>query len=251
MRVLIVEDEVPAQIQLERLINIHYPHFEVVEKIPPIKGCVSWLRDNKADLIFMDVELSDGLCYEIFKQTKVMAPVVIVTAYDNYAIEAFKVNSVDYLLKPVGRDDFVEAVERALKRNVPLASLDVKAIRELFQPQTEYKERFTIKLGDKIIVLNVGDIAYFYSLEKSTYMTTYEGIKHLSDLTLDTIEEQIDPKYFFRLSRGCIAHIDAIKSIVKYSNSRLKVSLLPELNEVILVSRVRASQFLNWLEGRH
>jgi len=250
MKVLIVEDEVPAQIQLERLISAHYPHFEVVGKVTSIKATVDWLRDHSADLIFMDVELSDGLCYEIFKQTMVQTPVIIVTAYDHYAVEAFKINSVDYLLKPVHRDDFIEAVKRALKRNAPLASLDVAALKKIFQPQSGYKERFTVKLGNMIIVLNVSDIAYFCAEEKSTFIVTCNGKRHLSDLTLDTIEEQIDPKQFFRLSRGCIAHIDAIRSIVKTSNSRLKISLQPACDESVLVSRVRVPLFLDWLEGR-
>ena len=250
MKVLIVEDEVPAQIQLERLINAHYPHFEVIGKVTSIKATVDWLRDHSADLIFMDVELSDGLCYEIFKQTTVQTPVVIVTAYDRYAVEAFKVNSVDYLLKPVHRDDFIEAVERALKRNAPLASWDVTALKKIFQPQSGFRERFTIKLGDRIIVLNISDIAYFCAEEKSTFIVTCEAKKYLSDLTLDTIEEQLDPKQFFRLSRGCITHIDAIGSIVKHANSRLKITLQPDYHEAILVSRVRTPLFLDWLEGR-
>ena len=250
MKILIVEDEIPAQIQLERLISAHYPHFEVVGKAASIKATVEWLGKHTADLIFMDVELSDGLCFEVFRQTAVEAPVIIVTAYDNYAVKAFKVNSIDYLLKPVHKDDFMEAVEKALKRNTPLASLDIMTLKQILLPEVAYKERFTVKLGDKIIVLNVSDIAYFYAEDKSTFIITRETKKYLSDLSLDAIEELLDPKSFFRLTRGCIAHINAIQSIVKYSGSRLKISLQPPYDEAILVSRVRIPLFLDWLEGR-
>ncbi|MCL2098092.1 MAG: LytTR family DNA-binding domain-containing protein [Bacteroidales bacterium] len=250
MKVFIVEDEIPAQIQLERLITTHYPHFEITGKATSIKATVDWLNKHTADLIFMDVELSDGLCFEIFKQTTVKSPVIIVTAYDNYAVKAFKINSIDYLLKPVHKNDFVDAVEKVLKRNAPLSSLDVTALKQILQPKIAYKERFTIKLGDRIIVLNVNDIAYFCAEDKSTFIITCENKKYLSDLSLDSIEELLDPKLFFRLTRGCIANINAIQSIVKYSGSRLKISLQPAYNEAILVSRVRIPLFLEWLEGR-
>jgi DNA-binding LytR/AlgR family response regulator len=249
MKVLIVEDEIPAQVQLERLISAHYPHFEVAGKTTSIKATVDWLNRHTADLIFMDVELSDGLCFEIFRQTTVKTPVIIVTAYDNYAVKAFKINSIDYLLKPVHKDDFVEAVEKVLKRNTPPASLDVTALKQILQPEITYKERFTVKLGNRIIVLNVSDIAYFYAEDKSTFIVTGENKKYLSDLSLDAIEELLDPKLFFRLTRGCIAGINAIQSIIKYSGSRLKISLQPTYNEDILVSRVRIPLFLDWLDG--
>ena len=250
MKVFIIEDEIPAQIQLERLINTCYPFFEVTGKSASIRSAVEWLQTNHADLIFMDVELSDGLCFEIFKMTSVQTPVIIVTAYDNYAVKAFKVNSIDYLLKPVHRDDFIEAVEKVLKRNTPALPLDVMALKKILQPEHSYKERFTVKLGNAIVVLNVSDIAYFYAQDKFTYMVTRDQKKYLSDLTLDATEEMLDPKTFFRLTRGCIAHISAIHSIVKYSNSRLKISLQPPCEESVVVSRVRIPPFLDWLEGR-
>ena len=249
MKVFIVEDEIPAQIQLERLINTYYPHFEVIGKAASIRASVEWLTVNSADLIFMDVELSDGLCFEIFNRIAVKTPVVIVTAYDNYAVKAFKVNSIDYLLKPVHKDDFIEAVEKVIKRSTPLVPLDVKALKQILQPGAVYKERFTVKMGNKIEVLHVSDIAYFCAEEKWTFIVTREGKRYLSDLRLDAAEEILDPKSFFRLSRGCVANIHAIHSIVKYSNSRLKISLEPPYNEEILMSRVRIPQFLAWLEG--
>ncbi|MDD2799164.1 MAG: LytTR family DNA-binding domain-containing protein [Bacteroidales bacterium] len=250
MRTLIIEDEIPAQIQLERLINTLFPEFEVIAKIESVRGAVEWLQSNQPDIIFMDVELSDGQCFEIFKQVKIESPVIITTAYNDYAIKAFKVNSIDYLLKPIDRKEFVDAVEKSKKIAQHLLP-DYKQIEELLsktQPK-EYKKRFTVKIGDRILILSTSDIAYFYSEEKATFIATNEGKRYITDLTLDALEEQLNPKDYFRLSRGCITHIHSIKSVSRYFNSRLKVILNPAMQEDVLVSRIRIPQFLKWLEG--
>ncbi|MEI7675155.1 MAG: LytTR family DNA-binding domain-containing protein [Bacteroidales bacterium] len=250
MQILIIEDEIPAQIQLERMILSLYPTFEVIAKIDSVRGAVQWLESNRADLIFMDVELSDGQCFEIFKEVLIDAPVIITTAYNDYAIKAFKVNSIDYLLKPIDRTEFIDAVEKSKKmseQHLP----DYKMIEDFLSKNSakEYKKRFTIKLGDRILIVNTSEIAYFYSEEKATFLVTHEGKRYISDLTLDALEEQLNPKDYFRLSRGCITHIQSIKSVSRYFNSRLKVILAPPTNEDILVSRIRIPQFLKWLEG--
>jgi DNA-binding LytR/AlgR family response regulator len=250
MKVLIIEDEMPAQVQLERLVRTCYPDVEIVGKITSVKAAVAWLSAQTADLIFMDVELSDGVCFEIFNQVEVSAQVIITTAYDNYAVKAFKVNSIDYLLKPINKDDFTAAVTKFLKRMQGVAPFDVDALKQLVLPRTTYRQRFTVRLGERIIVLDIADIAYFCAEDKLTFMVTHENKRYLSDLPLDALEEQLNPKDFFRLTRGCIAHIKAIDAIVRYSNSRLKISLRPSYPEPILVSRVRIPLFLNWLEGK-
>lgn len=250
MKALIIEDEIPAQIQLERLIGQTFPSLEVIAKIDSVNGAVSWLSVNTPDLIFMDVELSDGQCFEIFKKIEIKAPVIITTAYNNYAIKAFKVNSIDYLLKPIDKTEFIAAVEKSIKLiEKPLP--DYSKIEELFTRSMpkEYKKRFTVRIGDKILILNLSDIAYFYSEEKATFITTIEGKRYISDLTLDALEEMLNPKEFFRLTRGCIANIQSIKTVSRYFNSRLKVSLIPTLDQEILVSRIRIPQFMAWLEG--
>jgi DNA-binding LytR/AlgR family response regulator len=250
MKILIIEDEIPAQIQLERLIRTCCPDFEIAGKITSVTSAVEWLSTQTADLIFMDVELSDGVCFEIFNQVKVSAQVIITTAYDNYAVKAFKVNSIDYLLKPINTADLKAAVEKFLKQKQAAVPFDVESLKQLIVPQAKYKQRFTVRIGERIIVLNVADIAYFCAEEKATFMVTHENKKYLSDFSLDTIEEQLNPKEFFRLTRGCIANIKAIGTIAKYSNSRLKVLLQPSYTENILVSRVRIPLFLDWLEGK-
>ncbi len=250
MKVLIVEDEIPAQIQLERMINANFPSFDVIGKVDSVRGTVQWLQSNHPDLIFMDVELSDGQCFEIFKQVKVETPVIITTAYNDYAIKAFKVNSIDYLLKPIDRTEFINAVEKSKKitqQSVP----DYHQIEDLLTKSLpkEYKKRLTVKLGDKILILNTAEIAYFYSEDKATFIVTNEGKRYISDLTLDALEELLNPKDYFRISRGCITHIQSIKSVSRYFNSRLKVILSPPVLEDVLVSRIRIPEFLKWLEG--
>jgi len=251
MKALIIEDELPAQVQLERLINSNFPAIEVVERIDSVKGAIRWLNENQPDLIFMDVELSDGQCFEIFKHTTVQVPVIITTAYSNYAIQAFKVNSIDYLLKPIDNEEFKTAVNKAIKSQQHQLP-DFSALEQILKQRVstkEYKQRFTVKLGDRILIIPMSDIAYFQAEEKVTFIVTHENKRYITDYTLDALEEQLNPKLFFRLSRGCIAHIESIKSVSKYFNSRLKITLSPPSSEEILVSRIRIPQFMSWLDG--
>jgi DNA-binding LytR/AlgR family response regulator len=250
MKVLIVEDEIPAQMQLERLLKAHFPDTEIVAVLASVERATDWLAVNTPDLIFMDVELSDGQCFEIFKRVDVKAPVIITTAYDQFAIKAFKVNSVDYLLKPIESTEFVKAVEKSSRLNKS-SQTDLKALEELLMKSApkEFKKRFITKQNDQIIVLQVEEIAYFYAEDKATFVVSSAGKRYFSDYSLDNLEVQLDPKSFFRLSRGCIANIQAVKSVSKHFNSRLKIKLEPSFVEDILVSRIRVPDFLNWLEG--
>ena len=250
MKILIIEDEIPAQIQLEKLIMTHFPDSEIMAKLDSVQGSVKWLGQNRPDLIFMDVELSDGQCFDIFRQTTVSVPVIITTAYNTYAIQAFKVNSIDYLLKPIDDADFVSAVEKSIRinqQNRPDYSLLEKLLVK--SSAKEYKKRFVVKQSDQIIILNTDDIAFFYSEEKATFIVNKAGKRYISDTSLDTLEEQIDPKNFFRLSRGCIANIVSVQSVSKHFNSRLKIKLTPPVIEDVLISRIRVPEFMNWLEG--
>lgn len=247
MRVLILEDETPAQLQLRRLLATHYPEAQVVAALDSVLAASEWLATNQVDLILMDVELSDGLCFELFNSVKVTAPVVITTAYEHYALNALKKNAVDYLLKPVGDQDFVEAVEKCQRIHKPV--IDLAGIEKLLASQHVYKQRFVVKIGDQIIRVDTTEVAYFFAQDKNTYIMTKDGKRYLSDLTLDSIEEQVDPKDFFKLSRNCLACISAISGISKHFNSRLRIILTPEFPETILVSRARVPAFMEWLEG--
>ncbi|MGL5317180.1 MAG: LytR/AlgR family response regulator transcription factor [Bacteroidales bacterium] len=248
MKILIIEDELPAKVQLERLITRHFSNFEIVGHQTSVKGAIEWLQSHTADLIFTDVELSDGRCFEIFKSVTPEADIIFTTAYDNYAIQAFKVNGLDYLLKPIDEDEFVAAVKKSIKKH-QREGIDLSTIQELIlsQNKREFRKRFSIRLGDKIYIIQSDDIAYFYSEDKVTFLVTNDAKRHISDYSLDQIETMVDPDCFFRISRGCVTHINAIKSVSKHFNSRLKVILHPDMCKDVLVSRIRVPEFMKWI----
>lgn len=250
MKIAIVEDEKLAQEKICSMLASCAPYAEVVARLTSIKETIEFLATNDVDIVFMDVELSDGICFEIFNHVDVKAKVIITTAYNQYAIEAFKVGSIDYLLKPISDDDFRKAFNRA-KLSLDQVT-NYKQLAKLFSTGgSTTKERFTIRIGDKFIVIDTNNIAYFFAEEKFTYIVTKEAKKYITDMTLDNIESVVDGRHFFRLSRGCIACIDSIKSVSKYINGRLKVDLSPVgmISETVVVSRQRVSALMSWLEG--
>lgn len=247
MKVFIVEDEFAAQANLRRLLTTCFSDIEIVGVADSVYSAVLWLQQNDADIIFMDVELSDGTCFEIFQQIDITAKVIITTAYDNYAIRAFRVNSIDYLLKPVDKEQLVEAVNKCR------ISTDTPSAGELFRPlytDTEspaYKQRFIVRLGDQIRIVKVEDIAYFISKEKTTYLVTSQDKRYIVDFSLDAVETKLDPSLFFRVSRQCITNINSIKLVTRHFSGRLKLQLLPACDDDIFVSRVRTSDFMHWI----
>ena len=248
MKALIVEDEPRAQRALENLLKANFPEVEVIGRAASVKETVDWLAGNRPDVIFMDVALADGTCFDIFAQTSVDAQVVMTTAYDNYAVKAFEVNSVDYLLKPVDVEELKRAVARVAQR---LAAggphIDFDAVREAIRP----REKFLIRLNDRIVPVSVRDIAYFYSEAKSTFIVTRDGKNYVLDDSLDAIEVGLDPKAFFRISRGAIIAENVIDSASKLLGGRLRLTLangIPAATD-LTVSRARADAFLEWLEG--
>ncbi len=253
MKALIIEDELPAQTNLRRALEKQFDDIEIVGTQTSVRGAVEWLGDpaNRADVIFMDVELSDGMCFDIFEQTRVTAQVIITTAYDNYAVKAFKVNSIDYLLKPIDQHELHNAVERCRRNLSTRSGIDLDALREALRPrEREYKRRFVLRIGDKIVLLQTEDIAYFYAEDKCTYAVTDDGRKHMLDISLDAVSESVDPKIFFRLSRNCVASIRSIGNITRHTGSRLKVTLQPKADFEVFVSRIRINEFMNWLDDK-
>ena len=251
-KVLIVEDELMAQKSLIRVLAKHYPDMDVIGTTTSVKGTVAWLEDpaNKPDIIFMDVELSDGVCFEIFRQTEVKAKVIMTTAYDSYALKAFEAGSVDYLLKPVEPEYLKRAVSRCQSRS---GNVDLDAIMKVLGNATvdskkEYKERFIIKFNDRIVPLQASDIAYVYSEEKNNYLVTNDGHKYIIDSSLDVMSEELDPAVFFRISRSCIVAMKAIRSILKQQGGRLRITADPEPSFEMTVSRSRVDDFMTWLE---
>lgn len=247
--VLIVEDEAIARDRLSRAILTDFPELRIVGATGSIKETVAWLKEHPSlvKIIFMDVELSDGSCFDIFNQTEVNANIIMTTAYDTYAVKAFEINCIDYILKPIEPNALRRAVERCLEKETYSDSEKIK--RMLQHDRSEYRQRYIVRLNDKIVPVKVSDIAYFYSEEKNTTMVTFEGSKYIMDFSLDILSEELDPKTFFRISRSCIINIQAIESIVKYFGSRLKIAASPKPDFDMTVSRSRVEDFLAWLEG--
>lgn len=250
MKVLIVEDEIMAQRSLIRLLAQHYPDMDVVGTASSVKEAVAWLKEpsNRPDVIFMDVELSDGICFEIFRQVEIKAKVIMTTAYDSYALKAFEAGSIDYLLKPVDLADLQRAVDRVRASS---GNIDIDALMKLMSGQQtqkkEYKERYIIRFNDRIIPLKTSEIAYVYSEEKNNYLVTFDEQHYIIDSSLDVISDDLNPEQFFRVSRSCIISSKAIKSIIKQTG-RLRIIADPDPSFEITVSRSRVDDFLNWLE---
>ena len=256
IKVLIVEDEIPAQINLKKLIDKCCADSRIVMTLTSVSSTVKWLEENPegADVIFMDVELSDGICFEIFDRVEVNSHIIITTAYDNYAINAFKVKSVDYLLKPLVEEELTRAWERCrelieVKSGTQLERL-LDMISKVSKPQDkEYKKRFIVKAGEKIVITPVDDIAYCYSEDKSTYAVSRNGSCRLLDYSLDTVQEMLDPRIFYRISRSYIVSINSIENISKHLGTRLKLQLIPHTDAEVVVSRSRTADFLEWLDN--
>lgn len=250
MRVLIVEDEIMAQKSLTRVLMQNFSDIEIVGYTDSIKNTVNWLKDsgNFVDVIFMDVELADGTCFEIFRQVDVKAKVIMTTAYDSYALKAFEAGSIDYLLKPVD----AAALKRAVARcRMSGGHVDADALMRALgsnAPKKEYKERYIVRINDRIVPLETSNIAYIYSEEKNNYLITFDGHKYIIDSSLDLVADEFNPEQFFRISRSCIISIKAIGSIIKQPGGRLRIMATPEPGFDMSVSRSRVDDFLRWLE---
>lgn len=251
MNVLIVEDEIMAQKSLTRVLTQNFPDMNIVGTTTSVKGTVAWLNTpgNSADIIFMDVELSDGVCFEIFRQTEVRPKVIMTTAYDSYALKAFEAGSIDYLLKPVEASALKRAVARCRMSGggVDVEAL-LKAIGNTGIQQKEYKERYIVRFNDRIVPLEIKNIAYIYSEEKNNYLMTFDGHQYVLDSSLDLVMDELNPELFFRISRSCIIAMTAITSIIKQAGGRLRIVSTPESDMEMTVSRSRVEDFLKWIE---
>lgn len=248
MNILIIEDEGPAARRLTQLLNEKMPGSRIHGNLDTIASAVEWLQTHPGpDLIFLDIQLADGISFDIFEQVKVTSPIIFCTAYDQYAIRAFKLNSIDYLLKPIDPAELDQALEKFRSgRKEPVISLE--QIRSLMQPAPRsFKNRFLVKLGERIQTVDVGDVAFFFSEDKVTFLQTRPGKKYIIDYTLDEIEDMVSPEQFFRLNRKYISSIASIKDVFTYSNSRLKVLLENCTDNDILISREKMGAFKGWL----
>jgi DNA-binding LytR/AlgR family response regulator len=251
MNAIIIEDEKPAARRLGRLLtNLKVG---VSTMLHSVEEAIVWFRENKhPDLIFLDIQLSDGLSFEIFEAVDIQSSVIFTTAYDEYALQAFKLNSIDYLLKPIDDTELETAVKKYLnfRPEKQKMSLDFEDIKKLLVNPLErdYKKRFTVSVGQHLKIINAEDIECFYSENKGTYASTTDGRNYLLDHTLENLESELHPNTFFRVSRKFYVNINHIKDIVSYTNSRLEIKLNRFNEQGIVVSRERVKDFKLWLE---
>ncbi len=250
MNYIIIEDERLSAERLAGMINRLFPDFILLKTLDSVKSAVKWLSSNEQpSLAFFDIQLADGLSFEIFEQVSVEFPVIFTTAFNEYAIKAFKVNSIDYLLKPIDEDELKSAVKKFQSNTNKPVKIENEAIAmALSQLTNNYKSRFLIKVGDHLRMVEVDEIALFISMEKSTFLRTYKGRDYGIEFTLEQIESLVDPKKFFRVNRKFVVDIKSIQDIIAYSNSRLKIKLAVVTDEDVIVSRERVGEFKEWLE---
>lgn len=256
LKALIIEDEAPAYRRLHGLLSAHHPQLEVVDVVDTIQAAVTWFSENNApDVIFSDIQLSDGLSFEIYKQLPPPCPIIFTTAYDAYMLEAFRTNGIDYLLKPIEEEELARSVTKFMglvRTTAPPALPDMaRLLAAVSAPGTLYRDRFLVKLGTKLLPIATAEIAYFLSNDGTTELHTRNGKRHLIDQPLDEIEAQLDPRNFHRLNRQCIACVECIAMVHQHFNGKLKVELRPAAPVEVMVSRERAKGFKDWLDGVH
>ncbi len=250
MTTIIIEDEKPAARLLQR--KLEKIDVKVDVMLHSVEEAMLWFSKNEhPDLIFLDIQLSDGLSFEIFEKIDIKSAVIFTTAYDEYALKAFKLNSIDYLLKPIDEDDLYIAVSK-FKMRLPkqeTIQLDFEQIKKMLTNPFEknFKTRFTVKIGQHIKVITTDEIECFFSENKGTYIHTFDNRNYLVENTLEILEQELDPKNFFRVSRKFIIPLKSIKEIILYSNSRLKVILPSYKEDEVVVSREKVSDFKNWI----
>lgn len=251
MNVIIIEDEKPSARRLSR--QLAELGVQTTTMLHSVEESIAWFQNNEhPDLIFLDIQLSDGLSFEIFEVVDVQSAIIFTTAYDEYALQAFKLNSIDYLLKPIDDDELANAVKqyKAVKPVAPNMALDFEDIKKLLvNPlEREYKKRFTARVGQHLKIINADEVECFYSENKGTYAATSDGRNYLLDTTLENLEVDLEPRVFFRVSRKFYVNINHINDIVAYTNSRLKIKLNRYIDQEIIVSRERVKDFKLWLE---
>ncbi len=258
MKILIIEDEPFARAELIRLLKSTGMDFEILDQLDSVEESVKWLRNHPSpELIFLDIQLADGLSFEIFRQVSITTPVIFTTAFDEYAIRAFELNSIDYLLKPIKPESLahalgkLEQMKKAFKSDHSSGQpvIDNSRLENLLKLiNRDYKTRILLKVGDQLRSVEMQDVAYFLAEDDVVFAIVKDKKRYIVDYTLNQLETQLDPAYFFRITRGCITQFSSVRKVGKYFNSRLAVELDPPLEEKLLVSRVNVPDFLKWLD---
>lgn len=252
MTVLIIEDEAPAFRRLQKLLEDIDPSIQIIEVFDGVKEAVKWLNHHQCpDLIFMDIQLSDGLSFEIFEQAEITKPVIFTTAFDEYMLKAFKVNSIDYLLKPINKNDLQHSLDKYRSLKSQFSENETPSIQELIKnirlDDRKFKSRFLVKMGEKMMSVETEDIICFFAHSGLVYLLTKGGKKYLIDQTLDDIGKELDPEKYYRANRQYILNYNAIEAIHKYGKSKLLVETTFNHDEQIIVSSEKATAFKQWL----
>jgi len=247
MKIVIIEDEFFSAEKLSLLLGKIDPSIEVLAILPSVEKCLTWFRNNpEPDLIFSDIQLEDKESFELFRQLPIEAPIIYTTAFDQYALQAFKQNSVDYLLKPIDSEELRAALKKYEDQTYRLLKKGLKL--NLDRPKESHKERFLVKKGNGLAVVKTEEIAYFKSEEKLTFLITFDNQRYVIESTLDQLTEQVEARKFNRISRNRLISLDSIKKISAHFNGRLKLELTPAEAEEVFVSRERVPQFKEWLD---
>ena len=251
MNVIIIEDEKPAARRLERMLEEQGITAE--QTLHSVEESLKWFQNHRhPDLIFLDIQLSDGLSFGIFELLDIKSAIIFTTAFDEYALQAFKLNSIDYLLKPIDEEELEKAIAKFKAQNLtsPKLTIDFDDIKKLLvNPiDREFKKRFTVSVGQHLKIIHADDVECFFSENKGTYAATTEGRSYLMDTTLEQLETELTPKLFFRVSRKYVVNINHIRDIISYTNSRLQIKLNKTSGQEIIVSRERVRDFKLWLE---
>lgn len=250
MKVVIIEDEALAAERLEKMLADLDPEIHVAAKLGSVKESVKWLMANTPDLLFLDIQLSDGLSFSIFDQISLNTPVIFTTAYDQYAIKAFELNSIYYLLKPIRRDELSQGLNKYKSLKAAMGIDFAGLLAAIGNRTPEYRKRFLIQIGDKFRKIETDEIAYFYALDKNVFIRTFEGTIFPAEQSLDSLEKAIDPALFFRINRQYIISMNSISKMYAWSRSRIKVILkpVPDDNAETIVSIDRAAEFRKWMD---
>jgi DNA-binding LytR/AlgR family response regulator len=252
MKLLIIEDEPASAQRLKKLAEEIEPEIIVLDMLDSISTAVEWFKTHtEPDLVLSDIHLADGLSFEIFRQVNLSCPVIFTTAYDQYAIQAFKVNSIDYLLKPIKKTELADAIRKFKKMKPSVPGFDLSQLTAMLGKQEkDYLKRLMIRIGQQIKVIEIKDIAYFYIDEKIVFGVAFNKDRHPMDLSLDQLEKQLDPERFFRINRGFIISLDSIETMITYSKARIKIKLKPPCEVESITSTERSAEFREWLRGR-
>ncbi len=251
LKIAIIEDEPLAAEDLAKTLDLVCPDAQVVVKLDSVKSSIEWLTSNDVDLILSDIELGDGLSFDIFKQINKNIPIVLTTAYDQYALRAFKENSIDYLLKPIDSEELKAAIAKYKNWSGEKRDFDMGALLQVLRPHVEqqFQERFLVTLGERITSIPEQDVAYFFSEDRYTFLVTKKGAQHIITYNLGDLESSLNTSKFFRINRKFIISFAAIQSMIAYSKSRVKIDLQPPAPKSmeVVVSVERSGAFKKWL----